>query len=77
MGIGGVSEICDQLMANGLPASHPAAVIQHGTSRRQRVVIADLGTLSKAVAEANIKPPALIIIGTVVSMQKRLAWFKP
>lgn len=77
MGIGGVTEICDQLMANGLPASHPAAVIQHGTSRRQRVLIADLSTLASAVAEAKIKPPALIIIGTVVSMQKRLAWFKP
>jgi siroheme synthase len=77
MGIGGVGEICSQLLANGLPPSHPAAVIQHGTSRRQRVVTADLGSLPEAVATAGIKPPALIIIGTVVSMQKRLAWFKP
>lgn len=75
MGIGGVSEICSQLMANGLPACHPAAVIQHGTSRRQRVVTADLGTLPEAVATAGIKPPALIIIGTVVSLQEKLAWF--
>ncbi|MBI2306747.1 MAG: uroporphyrinogen-III C-methyltransferase [Rhodocyclales bacterium] len=75
MGIGGVAEICSQLMAHGLPASHPAAVIQHGTSRRQRVVTADLGTLTERIAEAGIRPPALIIIGTVVSLQEKLAWF--
>lgn len=45
MGIGGADEICRQLMANGLPADHPAAVVQHGTSRRQRVVTATLDTL--------------------------------
>ena len=77
MGIGGVGEICRQLMANRLPADHPAAVIQHGTSRRQRVVTADLRHADGSRCGIGIKPPALIIIGTVVSLQKRLAWFKP
>lgn len=77
MGIGGADEICRQLMANGLPADHPAAVVQHGTSRRQRVVTATLGTLPDRIAEAGIRPPALIIIGTVVTLQSKLAWFKP
>ncbi len=77
MGVGGIDEICHQLMSNGLPGSHPAAVVQNGTSRRQRVLTSDLGSLPEAVAASGIKPPALIIIGTVVSMQKRLAWFKP
>ena len=75
MGIGGAGEICQQLMANGLPADHPAAVVQHGTSRRQRVLTADLGTLPEKIAAAGIRPPALIIIGTVVSLQNKLAWF--
>ena len=75
MGIGGAAEICRQLMAHGLPANHPAAAVQHGTSRRQRVVTADLGTLAERIAEAGIRPPALIIIGTVVSLQNKLAWF--
>ena len=77
MGIGGADEICRQLMANGLPADHPAAVVQHGTSRRQRVVTATLDTLPDRIAEAGIRPPALIIIGTVVTLQSKLAWFKP
>ena len=77
MGIGGADEICKQLMSHGLPADHPAAVIQHGTSSRQRVLTADLGTLTEKIAAAGIRPPALIIIGTVVSLQEKLSWFKP
>ena len=64
-------------MSHGLPADHPAAVIQHGTSSRQRVLTADLGTLTEKIAAAGIRPPALIIIGTVVSLQEKLSWFKP
>lgn len=77
MGIGGAEEICRQLMDNGLPADHPAAVVQHGTSRRQRVLTATLGTLHAEISAADIRPPALIIIGTVVTLQSKLAWFKP
>ena len=77
MGIGGAEEICRQLMDNGLPADHPAAVVQHGTSRRQRVLTATLGTLHAEINAADIRPPALIIIGTVVTLQSKLAWFKP
>ncbi len=77
MGIGGADEICRQLMENGLPTDHPAAVVQHGTSRRQRVLTATLGTLAAEINKSDIRPPALIIIGTVVTLQSRLAWFKP
>lgn len=77
MGIGGADEICRQLMENGLPADHPAAVVQHGTSRRQRVLTATLGTLAAEINKSDIRPPALIIIGTVVTLQSKLAWFKP
>lgn len=76
MGIGGLAEICRQMMAHGLPATHPAAVVQHGTSRRQRVLTADLGTLAEKVAAAGIRPPALVIVGSVVSLQAKLAWFE-
>lgn len=75
MGIGGAAEICQNLINHGLPADHPAAVVQYGTTRRQRVLTADLGTLAARIAEAGIKPPALLIIGTVVHLQEKLAWF--
>lgn len=76
MGIGGIREICRQLIAHGLPGEHPAAVVQNGSSERQRhhrrpVVIAE------RVSEAGITSPALIIVGTVATLHKKLAWFVP
>lgn len=75
MGVGGLAEICRQMIAHGLPTDHPAAVVQEGTTPRQRVLIADLTTLPEKVAAAGIKAPALIIVGTVVRLQQKLAWF--
>ena len=77
MGVGGIAEICRQMIAHGLPREHPAAVVQHGTTRRQRVLTADLATLPSQVAAARITAPALIIVGTVVRLHRRLAWFLP
>ncbi|MCP5249899.1 MAG: uroporphyrinogen-III C-methyltransferase [Candidatus Accumulibacter sp.] len=77
MGVGGIGEICRQLIAHGLPEGHPAAVVQNGTTRRQRVLTADLATLAEKVEAAQITSPALIIVGTVVRLQPTLAWFQP
>jgi len=75
MGIGGIGEICRQMIAHGLPGNHPAAVVQHGTTARQRVLTSDLAGLPGAVGAAGIASPALIIVGTVVELQKKLSWF--
>lgn len=77
MGIGGLAEICRQMIAHGLPPDHPAAVVQNGTTSRQRVLTADLATLPARVDAAGITTPALIIVGTVVSLQQKLAWYPP
>ena len=58
-------------------ATTPAAVVRRGTTKAQRVVTADLATLPGAVKAAGITPPALTIVGDVVSLQPRLAWFHP
>ncbi len=75
MGVGGIDEICRQMIAHGLPDSHPAAVVQNGTTRHQRVLTADLASLPDKVKAAGIRSPALIIVGTVVSLQHKLQWF--
>ena len=77
MGVGGIDEICRQMIANGLPGSHPAAVVQNGTTVRQRVLTADLATLPGKVKTSGITSPALIIVGTVVNLQQKLKWFAP
>ena len=77
MGVTQLPAICEQLVAHGLPATTPAAVVRRGTTRGQKVVSSDLGHLAQAVQEAGIVPPALTIVGEVVGLQERLAWFQP
>lgn len=77
MGLVGLAEICLQLIAHGLSASTPAAVVQQGTTSRQRVVVATLAGLAEKVALAELKPPCLTIIGDVVTLREKLAWFNP
>jgi len=70
-----VQHIVAKLTANGAPATRPAGIVVHGTTTRQRVVTATLGTLSEAAARANLESPALLIVGDVVALHTSLAWF--
>ena len=76
MGIGAVTEICRQMMAHGLPSMTPAAVVRNGTLPTQHTLLATLGTLPHRIAEAGIKPPALIVVGSVVGLHEKLNWFE-
>jgi uroporphyrin-III C-methyltransferase len=75
MGLGALAEICAQLVAHGLSADTPAAVVQQGTTVDQRVVAATLADLPAQVAQAGLRSPCLIIVGEVVRLRDRLAWF--
>lgn len=77
MGLQGLPLLCQQLVAHGLPATTPAAVVQQGTTHKQRVVTGTLETLAGLAAQARIKPPTLIIVGEVVKLRDKLAWFDP
>lgn len=76
MGIGAAEEICKQMMHHGLPSMTPAAVIRNGTQSDQKTVLATLGTLPHRIAESGIKPPALIVVGSVVGLHEKLNWFE-
>jgi uroporphyrin-III C-methyltransferase / precorrin-2 dehydrogenase / sirohydrochlorin ferrochelatase len=75
MGLGGLADICAQLIAHGVAADMPAAVVQQGTTLDQRVVAATLADLHPRVAEAGLQSPCLIIVGEVVRLHHQLAWF--
>lgn len=77
MGLGGLAEICHQLVQHGLSINLPAAVIQQGTTQKQKVITGTLLTLNKKVIEAKLKSPCLIIVGEVVKLREKLAWFSP
>ena len=75
MGLSGLPTICAQLIAHGLPADWPAAVVAQGTLPTQRVVCATLATLAEAVEHEGLQSPCLTIVGEVVRLRDELAWF--
>ena len=77
MGLHGVETICRELVRHGLPIATPAALVQQGTTRHQRVLTGTLDTLPSIVDRAGVKPPTLIIVGEVVTMREKLKWFEP
>lgn len=77
MGLHAVAEICQQLIAHGMSAAMPAALIEQGTTQNQRVHLGDLATLPTIVQQRDIKPPTLIIVGEVVKLHHKLKWFEP
>jgi uroporphyrin-III C-methyltransferase/precorrin-2 dehydrogenase/sirohydrochlorin ferrochelatase len=76
MGLVGLDQICAKLIAHGLSANTPAAVVQQGTTMRQRVVVGNLSDLAARVSAAELKPPCLIVVGEVVKLREKLAWFE-
>ncbi len=76
MGLHGAPTLCKEMIAHGLPASTPVALVEQGTTPQQRVYTATLATLLDVIASEDIKPPTLIIVGEVVSLHKKLSWVK-
>jgi uroporphyrin-III C-methyltransferase/precorrin-2 dehydrogenase/sirohydrochlorin ferrochelatase len=77
MGSVGLPVLCRELIAHGLPPETPAAIVQQGTTQTQRVLTGTLETLPDLAASARLSPPTLIIIGEVVKLHQKLAWFEP
>ncbi|WP_370569397.1 uroporphyrinogen-III C-methyltransferase [Erwinia sp. S38] len=70
MGITHSDHISQRLVAHGLPASTPVAVIERGTQPEQRVLTATLDALAHIIAREKVKTPALLIVGEVVKMYR-------
>ncbi|UCP00562.1 siroheme synthase CysG [Metapseudomonas lalkuanensis] len=76
MGLVGLPVICEQLIKHGRAAETPAALIQQGTTSRQRVFTGTLANLPQLVAEHEVHAPTLVIVGEVVTLRDKLAWFE-
>ena len=70
MGLEKLPQVCDDLIADGLEPSTPAAVISRGTLHDQEVVVSELGRL--AAAAEVLESPALVVVGEVVRLRDRL-----
>lgn len=76
MGVTRLRELCQRLIDHGKAASTPAALVQSGTLAQQRTVSGTLADLPERAAQAGLGPPALLIVGEVVSWRERLDWFE-
>jgi len=75
MGLANISEIASKLIEHGRSPETPAAAIQSATTPSQRVVVGTLADIARKVREAGLESPALTIVGEVVSLRSKLAWF--
>lgn len=75
MGLTGLPIICEQLVNHGLASDTPIAMVQSATTLQQKVVTGTLENIQQLAEAAGIKPPALIIVGSVVSLQQKLNWY--
>jgi uroporphyrinogen III methyltransferase/synthase len=76
MGVNNLDSLVDLLLKNGKPASSPVAVIEQGTTGFQRTLIGTLEDIAVKAREADVQPPAIIVVGKVVSLRKKLRWFE-
>lgn len=76
MGLIGLPVICAELIKHGRSADTPAALVQQGTTVNQRVFTGTLANLPQLVAEHEVHAPTLVIIGEVVKLREKLAWFE-
>lgn len=76
MGLGRLASIVDRLIDGGRDPSTSAAIVENGTLASQRVITGELRDLPRAAAEADARSPAIIVVGEVVRLRERIAWFE-
>jgi uroporphyrinogen III methyltransferase/synthase len=76
MGLAKLAEITRALVRHGRAADTPVAVIRAGTTREQATVTGTLADIATRVRVAGLEPPAVIVVGEVVRLRRRLAWFE-
>lgn len=72
MGVNNLPEICRQLQAHGLPGHTPAALVEKATLPDERCITGTVAELPALALRHQVRPPALIMIGEVVSVRAQL-----
>ena len=74
MGLTGLEEISQSLIRFGMVPSMPVAVVEKGTTSEQRVFTSTIRDILAVTKQHDVKSPALLIIGDVVTLQNKLEW---
>src|SRR5262245_1146978 len=76
MGTERIAHIAELLVANGMSADTPVAMVRWGTTGRQQSIEATLSTIAEAVERTQFKAPSIAVIGGVVKLRSKLNWFE-
>jgi uroporphyrin-III C-methyltransferase len=76
MGMESLEAIVKKLMEGSVNPEKPVAIIEQGTTKMQRSFIGKLNTIVEMAKKNNVNPPAIIVIGEVAELGRKLAWFK-
>ena len=76
MGVKNLPDISQKLIANGRSPETPVALIRWGTTPGQTTVTGTLDNIAERAKKANLKPPAIIVVGQVVQLRNTLKWFE-
>ena len=75
MGLSEIQTIANKLIKAGMSEGKPAALVQQGTTKNQKVVSGRLVDLPDLVEKEGIRAPTIIIVGDVVTLREKLDWF--
>ena len=75
MGVAGLARVQERLLAHGLPAATPFALVENGSRPEQRVIVGQVDDLARLAAAHAVQAPALLVIGEVAAFATRLHWF--
>jgi uroporphyrinogen III methyltransferase/synthase len=76
MGMLRAAEISRGLVGAGMSADTPAAVVQWATLPQQRTARTSLALLAKTIESEGLRPPGLIVVGSVAGIGEQIAWFE-
>ncbi|MBR6259678.1 MAG: uroporphyrinogen-III C-methyltransferase [Oscillospiraceae bacterium] len=76
MGIAALPDICGGLISAGMDPLTPAAVLEKGTTAAQRRISAELMNLEEETKKADVRTPAIIVVGKVCKLAERFSWYE-
>src|SRR6185312_12264283 len=76
MSVSRLDVVMERLVAAGRAPTEPVAVVERGTTARQRVVTGTIADIAARARAADVQPPALTIVGEVVKLRDKIAWFE-
>jgi len=76
MGLSSMEELCRQLIEHGMAPTMPMALVERGTTIRQRVLVGSVADMPDLARRNAVEAPTLLIIGEVVRLHDKLTWFE-